>query len=214
MLRFQQTPDKIFMEILMWSMDFSIDSIRDAIDNNETIDAAREDIAGILPEAMRVFSPEAAFNTLTDFRDKLQRPELFYLNDYHYLLLYDALDLFSTIHNDMVASCDTEADKKDIATIGEYYIEVVDFELMVELFFYDTDFLLDPQAMFVLGPEMSSSALGLNPETFCLTQGLAPHPEELILKIVTDESYEVPEASKYFGINSTVYPDETLIEDA
>ena len=94
MLRFQQTPDKILIEILMTSMDITIDLINEIVNYSETIDNAKIDIAGLLPLAMGVYSPEAALSTLIDLKDKLQRPELYYLNDYHYLLLYDVLDFF------------------------------------------------------------------------------------------------------------------------
>lgn len=214
MLRFQQTPDKVFIEILMRSLDFVIDSIREELDRrNGTASAAGEYLASLLPLAMRVFSPEAAFVAFTDMRDKLQRPELYYLNDYHYLLLYDALELFSTIHNDAVDACETADEKRDAAMIGEYSIEKIDFDLLVELFFYDTDFLLDPEHLDAMTAEQKK-CLDLNPETYSLTHGLAPHPEELVLKVIDDEPYEVPELSRYFGPDSVVYPDEAMLEDA
>jgi len=154
-----------------------------------------------------VFSPEVALKTLRDMLEKLLRPELYYLNDYHYLLIYDTLQLYSEYHNNMVRTARSENEKNAAAMLGPYHIEEIDFDGLEALYFFDTDFLFDPEMMLSLGEEERRD-MAFKPETFAITQGLAPHPEELVLKEVTDEIYEVPEVSRHFGPDSRCYPGE------
>jgi hypothetical protein len=210
MLKFQETPDKIFIEILKAGMEIVIDEISDVIDYSENKKEAKNELEGILPLAARVFSPEAALGTLREMLEKLFRPELYYLNDYHYLLLYDTLRLYAGLHNDMVRTAGSGNEKNAAAKIGPYHIGRIDFDLIEGIYFYDTDFLFDPEVMLGLGEEERKN-MAFNPETFAITQGLAPHPEELVLKEMTDGTFEVPEISEHFGPHSKVYPDRDMI---
>lgn len=212
MLRFQETPDKIFIEILKAGMEIVIDEITDLIGYSENPKVAKSELRTILPLAARVFSPVVALKTLRDMLEKLLRPQLYYLNDYHYLLIYDTLQLYSELHNDMVRTARSKNEKNAAAKIGPYHIEKIDFDWIEALYFYDTDFLFDPEIMLNLGEE-ERKGMSFNPETFAITQGLAPHPEELVLKEVTDETYEVPEISQHFGPDSRCYPDEDIFNN-
>jgi hypothetical protein len=49
--------------------------------------------------------------------------------------------------------------------------------------------------------------MAFNEETFAITQGLAPHPDELKLQVHKGEEAIVLEASPYFGSQSKIYPD-------
>ena len=209
MLRFQHTPDKIFIEILKAGMEIVIDEITALINYSANPKEAKSGLRAILPLAARVFSPEVALKTLREMLEKLLRPELYYLNDYHYLLIYDTLLLYSELHNDMVRISKSKTEKNAAAMIGPYRIEIIDFDRIETLYFYDTDFLFDPEVMLNLGEE-EKKLMSFRPETFAITQGLAPHPEELVLKEVTDETYEVPEISEHFGPGSTCYPDKYM----
>ena len=91
MLQFQETPDKIFIEILKASMEIVIDEITELIGYSGNPKEAKMKLRAILPLAARVFSPRVALKTLRDMREKLPRPELYYLNNYHYLLIYAAI---------------------------------------------------------------------------------------------------------------------------
>ena len=57
----------------------------------------------------------------------------------------------------------------------------LDFGALVDTYFWDTDFLLDAEGFTQLGPDQKAS-LGCSPSTFGVTQGLAPHPDELVLR--------------------------------
>ena len=118
MLRFQETPDRIFIEILKASMEIVIDEITDLIDYSENPKEAKGELRGILPLAAGVFSPGVALKTLRDMLEKLLLPELYYLNDYHYLLIYDTLQLYSELHNDMVRISESENEKNAAAKVA------------------------------------------------------------------------------------------------
>ena len=187
-------------------MEIVIDEITALINYSANPKEAKSGLRAILPLAASVFSPEVALKTLREMLEKLLRPELYYLNDYHYLLIYDTLQLYSELHNNMVRTSRSKNEKNAAAKIGPYHIEKIDFDLLETLYFYDTDFLFDPEVMLNLGEE-DRKGMSFNPETFAITQGLAPHPEELLLKEMTGETYEVPEISQHFGPDSRCYPD-------
>jgi hypothetical protein len=77
---------------------------------------------------------------------------------------------------------------------------------MVDIYFYDIDFLLNPEDAFNLGMEGRKS-MDVSEVTFHITQGLAPHPEELELKEYDGEKPIESDSSLYFGNTSKVYPD-------
>jgi len=60
----------------------------------------------------------------------------FQLSDYHWLVLYSCLHLFCDLHNDGATGAGDR--------VGPYEIEAIDFDAMVERFFFDTDFLMGP----------------------------------------------------------------------
>ncbi len=52
----------------------------------------------------------------------------------------------------------------------------------------------------------------ISKETFALSQGLAPHPEELIIKAYQREKAVIRGPSMLFGPRSKVYPDYGYLE--
>lgn len=209
MLRFEKPPDVVFQAILRDSFNFTIDLLDDLIGDNDGIGAdARKDMKGFIADAAKVFPPALAKTTLINLRNHLDRPEVYYLNDYHYLLIYDVLSLFADIHNDMVAESKTGKDKKEAAFVDPFYIEYIDFNEIIELYFYDIDFLFGPDVLLNLS-EKERAAFAFNDELFALSQGLLPHPEELKLKVHNNEDpdYYKIGLSNYFGPNSKMYPD-------
>jgi hypothetical protein len=49
------------------------------------------------------------------------------------------------------------------------------------MYFWDTDFLMDAEQFARLEPDAQAN-LGFSPSVFGVIQGLAPHPDELILR--------------------------------
>jgi hypothetical protein len=136
----------------------------------------------------------------------LEKPQLYYLNDYHYLLLYDTLSNLCDLHNDAVRACETPKDIEVIAKIGDYFIEELLFDELIDIYFFDTDFLFDAETMLQLGLK-GRKEMTFNEETFSLSQGLPPHPDELKIKVHKGEKAIEIDSSPYFGEKSKVYPD-------
>ena len=64
------------------------------------------------------------------------------------------------------------------ASRGTLPVGPIDFDQVVDRYFWDTDFLLDPTTLAALGPEGRES-LGVSDEVFGIAHRLPPHPEEL-----------------------------------
>ena len=209
MLRFQNYPDKIFMAILEDGITFMIDQLNTIISSLDHIGDRKSAFNDLLPFAGRVFTCETALKTLKRMLACHRRPGLYYLNDYHYLLLYDTLQCLCEVHNDTVkeASCMNEV--KMASKVGKYYIEKIFFDRLIEIYFYDIDFLINSETMRDLGIE-ERKGLGINEETFGISQGLAPHPEELAVNLMKNEKPYLMIQSILWGPSSRVYPDMEL----
>ena len=203
MLRFETPPDKIFMAILEAGILFMIDQIKG-------INRAKEDpenkLKDLLPSAGKVFGSDTALATLRRMLACHKRPGLYHLNDYHYLLLYDTLQYFCEVHNDMVREARSTFEKRRLSRVGAFHIERIDFDGLVDIYFYDTDFLMEGETLMALGLERRKE-LGLNDEAFGISQDLAPHPDELKLKMQDDQNPVLIIESGYWGPGSRVYPD-------
>jgi hypothetical protein len=213
MLQFQRPPDVLFQAILRDSMSYSIDLIKDLIENNQYDEArAREEMKGFCPAVAKVFPPSLARTTLLNLRGCLDRPELYYLNNYHYLLLYDVMDFYADIHNDIVAESKSKKERKESSFVDPFYVETIDMDGIVELYFYDIDFLTDAETMLNIPAWFRKT---FSPETFGLSQGMLPHAEELELKMASSEDIGVYKVthSEYFGPGSKVYPDFAYYDD-
>jgi hypothetical protein len=188
-------------------MSYSIDFIKDLIEDNDFDESrAREDMKGFYPSMVKVFTPSLARTTLLNLSKRLDRSEIYHLNDYHYLVLYDVMDFYADVHNDMVRISKSRKDRKEASFVGPFYIEKIDMDDILYLYFFDIDFLTDAETMLNI-PDWFRSTF--SPEAFGLSQGMLPHAEELELKVDTSEdasSYKVTR-SEYFGPKSKVYPD-------
>ncbi len=206
MLRFHKAPDRIFMAILQESLELMIDQINAVklIGHNE--EARAYELSSLLPNACTVFNYRTAIKTLKRMLACHKRPGLYNLNDYHYLILYDTLLNFCEIHNEMVrVSAGTDARKRE-TKVGAFYIEKIDLVTLIGVYFYDVNFLLDAETVMDLSIEKRKE-LGIQDQTFSISQGLAPHPEELKVTVYKGEKPILITQSRYWGRSSSVYPD-------
>jgi len=211
MLRFQDNIDKVFDAILRASIDVTTDNIKSIIASSADSEAATEYFRDMYPEAGRVFAPHAALKVLQNMLECHNRPETYFLNDYHYLLIYDVVEAFCDSHNDAVSGSRGKL-KRELSTVGEFCIDQVDFDSILDCYFFDTDFLTDQEV--ILGLSIGGRQyLGMNEEAFPIATGLSPHPEVLALKIYTgDDVTGIREESELFGPKSTKYPDWSYYE--
>jgi hypothetical protein len=167
MLRFATKPDAVFTAILH-------DSLEDMRDTLAELDAEAGDFwTAQYPNAALCFTAGTAVTVLDQLLAASRDAQLYQLTDYHWLLLYDCLRVYSAVHNDNV-----EEGPSGALPVGSYQIGPIDFDALVDRYFWDTDFLLDRSTLAGLGPEGRES-LGISDEVFGIAQGLPPHPEEL-----------------------------------
>lgn len=208
MLIFQNPPDVVFQAILRGSLDFTIDNIMMLSDDDGKL--TQDEFAHAYPLIGKVFAPLLAHETLRRLRKYLDRPEIYDLNDYHYLLLFETLKVFAEIHNDGISDATNKEDRKERSFVNPFYIEHINFDDIVGRFFFDLDFLTPAEVMLEIDGQMKER-LGFNSETFALSQGLLPHAEELELHLDDmgiREKYKISAKSAFFGSESKVYPDK------
>lgn len=144
------------------------------------------------PLSAACFTPELARETLLDLGAKLRLPEEYVPTEYHWLLLYECLQTLIEVLNDdplpsVVAQLTTLATAPDAL-----YLSLptrskgvtgfhIDFDALVDTYFWDTDFLMDAEQFSQLGAD-AKTRLGFSPSVFGVVQGLAPHPDELVLR--------------------------------
>ncbi len=64
--------------------------------------------------------------------------------------------------------------------VGTYQIGPIDFDLLVDVYIWDTDFLIEAPTLAGLGPD-ARKAMDVADEVFGIAQGLPSHPDELKL---------------------------------
>jgi len=169
-LNFQSNPDIIFTEILNDAFDFGIAWIKDVPESYENM----------FPNACRNFSRDFAIKTLEDLKQYNKSEKLWMLNDYHFILIYDCLEEFCANKND--AGLDTG---KPVYKIKEYKVYKLDFEYLIDAYFWDTDFLIEQEAFLNANTNIKEQ-LNIDPNTFGVVTGLKPHPTELKFTVAED----------------------------
>ena len=187
MLRFEIPPDTVFLDML----DDAIAQIIDEMDLEELSDQD-EAFAVDMPRSSRFFTPQEAKEQLRTLQRAIHSAELWQPTDYHWLLLYECLKLYCDLFNDLPGGVRSE----------KYGIESIDFVGVIDYFFWDIDFLNDHISEL---PMEVREQLGVSPETFGLSMGMEPHPEELALKLC--EPHDDTEAAKAYTLGSKQYPD-------
>src|SRR5262249_23091734 len=184
MLRFPSPLTAAATELFVSCLEISADVVIDLDRPQEWRDA--------YPLAAACFTPELARETLIDLIAKLRLPEMYVLTEYHWLLLYECLKAMIEVLNDdplpsLVAQLTTLATAQDalylsLPTRGEGVAGFhIVFDALVDMYFWDTDFLMDAELFARLSPDEKAS-LGLSPSVFGVVQGLTPHPDELVLR--------------------------------
>ena len=161
MLRFASKPDQIFVLLLVQAIAEAIEDL-----TLEDLSEQQDVLAALMPNSAKLFDAAGVKAQLIFLRDALAKAELYQPTDYHWLLLYEALDAYCLQFND--AACGP--------LISSYGIEHIEFDHLVDVFFWDTDFL----DLHIPSLSLEArQAMDVSPETFGLTSGMKPHPEEL-----------------------------------
>ena len=184
MLRFASPLTPAATAIFVMCLDLAADEVLDV----DCPDTWRE----AYPLSATCFTSELARATLLDLVEKLRLPEEYVPTDYHWLLMYECLQGQIEALNEapllplvnLLRALATAQDALYL-TLPPRGQEVagfsINFEALVDMYFWDTDFLLDAELFARLSPEEKAS-LGFNPSVFGVIQGLSPHPDELVLR--------------------------------
>ncbi len=213
MLKFQTNPDVVFMAILSDSMSLMVDQLREVEEELLMPGLKRDDLQIILPNACRVFNAGTAIHTLRQMLNCHREKLLYCMNDYHFLILYDTLQNFCDIHNDFVRTADDVREKEELSMLGGIQIERINFDDLIDIYFFDIDFLLDTKTVTGLGLD-GRKMLGIRDEAFGISHGLTPHSEELALIADEYERYDPAEQDQLWSESSKVYPDTKASDDS
>jgi hypothetical protein len=184
MLRFPCALTAAATEIFVACLELSSDAVIDF----DPPDAWRD----MYPLSATCFTRELARETLLDLLTKLRLPEEYVPTEYHWLLMYECLQVQIEVLNDMLLPLLVEQ-LKTLATVQDaVYLSLptrakdgtgfhIDFDALVDTYFWDTDFLMDAELFSRLGPDTKAN-LGFSASVFGVVQGLSPHPDELVLR--------------------------------
>ncbi len=182
MLHFANRPDPIFTAILHEAMDDLASRLSDEL---LELDEAEELWHAEYPDAAATFRVPLAVYTLLRLLHASHDPHTVYRpTDYHWLLLYACLRGYCAVHNDY-----TREHLDDLLPVGPYRIGAIDFHELLDLYFWDLDFLTDAETVDALGPD-ARVAMDLSDEAYSIAQKLPPHGEELRLELVREAPWE------------------------
>lgn len=185
MLRFACPLTAAATAIFIYCLELSSDHVVELYESHD-------DWRDAYPLSARCFTPERARETLIDLVAKLRLPEEYMPTEYHWLLMYECLNIQSDVLNDMPEPFLVEQLHMAGDAQEEAYLSLprtskrldgfhIDFDELVEQYFWDTDFLLSAETFSQLDAE-AKKRLAFSNGLFGVIHGLPPHPEELILR--------------------------------
>ena len=196
MLHFPDPLTAAATEILVYCLSVSADMALPDMLGDEWADA--------YPLSAKCLTPEQSREALLDLLDKLQLPQDYVPTTYHWLLMYECLETHIACLNDdswpeRVERFKALGDARDASYLsfpldshGTEGVSI-NFEGFVEMYFWDTDFLLDPSTFYQLGAT-SKKQLGYPGDLFSVLTGLTPHPTELVLHDI--DEFEARESER------------------
>lgn len=131
MIYFQTKPDAVFEAILKEAFASEASEIQLLSD-----DGAIDSWEGLYPETARRLCPYEAVRVLVQLSAAVNDAHVYRLTDLHWLVLYETLRNFCATHNDLLDDFDQRT-----RPVREYHIGEVDGEALVNIYFWDTDFL-------------------------------------------------------------------------
>ena len=132
MIYFQTKPDAVFEAILKEALASEASEIQLLSD-----DGAIDSWEGLYPETSQRLCPYEAVRVLVQLSAAVNDLHVYRLTDLHWLVLYETLRNFCATHNDLLDDFDQHT-----RPVGDYKIGEVDGEALVNIYFWDTDFLL------------------------------------------------------------------------
>ncbi len=193
MICFHTKPDAVFEAILQEALLGEASEIQWLSD-----DGAIDSWEGVYPETSQRLSLYAAVRVFMQLLAAMRDAHVYRLADLHWLVLYEALKNFCATHNDLLDECD-----QPTRLLGAYRVGAIDGEALVEIYFWDTDFLLRGEED-ACGEGHDADACQRD-----VTEGETEEREDRIpaLQPVSEPGWIVPEPGQYFRAGATWYPD-------
>lgn len=170
MIRLATKPDSVFSDLLD-------SAITQMVNDYLTSANARDQedwLCAAMPRAARFFTAPQAREQLIAIQKIYHDDRLYQLTKYHWLLLYECLETFAQ-----------EFNEQPVGWLAQKYgIARIDFHRLVELFFWDTSFLMDHLAKM---SRQETRTMLIWPESFGLAAGFKTHPDELAF-VLCDEA--------------------------
>ena len=193
MIYFQTKPDAVFEAILKEAFISEASEIQLLSD-----DGAIDSWEGLYPETSQRLCPYEAVRVLVQLSVAVNDSQIFRLTDLHWLVLYETLKNFCATHNDLLDDFDQRT-----RPVGDYNLGEVDGEALVNIYFWDTDFLLCNREG-TWGDRQANDPLQRD--------GMEEDPGEQVAAIpalepVSEPGWLVKEPQEYFRAGSVRYPD-------
>lgn len=190
MLRFQESPDPAFVAILATALEARADWLEDHYVNDPNLfppgEWTRE-----CPRLHRSLTLEQAIAQQRLLRGALIETTLYMPTDMQFLVLYDALEHFTDLYNDDMK---LPIECRELR-YGPYPIEYIDFDAIVEIFFWDTDFLINLPHGATVHPFIQQELSGSAIRAF---SGRTAQLEDLQLEVEMDEKAVPPDQATSF----------------
>lgn len=171
MLNVGLKPDRVFQSILDEALTFALDRLSDELCELEE--------AG-LEQTAELFDRAGAIRELAKLLEAHRSRSVFLPTPYHSLILYEVLATFVDIRNDTRKDALLDGTDEPWAAFGGVAVREVDLDSLLDVYFPDMDFLIDPTVLDGL-TEAGKERLGFTEQIFGIVHRLPPHPEELQL---------------------------------
>lgn len=192
MIRLATKPDRIFSDLL----DSAITQIVQDYLTSENARDQEDWLCASMPRAARFFTAPQAREQLIALQKIYHDDRLYEVTKYHWLLLYECLETFAQGFNE-----------QPVGWLAQKYgIEKIDFHRLVELFFWDTSFLMDHLARM---SRQETRTMLIWPESVGLAAGFKTHPDELAFTLCDQaivKDFEQQKERPAWSARSKSYP--------
>lgn len=172
MLHFAARPDPVFRAVF----DEALKHTRDELEFEPTYtatDADQRDMDAryreLYPGLARCLERRELLEMIDGLLAASQKTTVYEITDYHWLVIYESLAVFCGLHNDDVLG--------DDGKVGAYIVDHIDFDAIVDRFFWDTDFHIG--SLLLEAEEKAPGQIGATGQAWKIAAGLRPDPDDV-----------------------------------
>lgn len=211
MLHFAVRPDRVFLAVFHEALKHTRDELELEPPYGAT-DGERQEMdaqyRGLYPDLARFLERRELLDMIDGLLAASQDGALYEITDYHWLVIYESLAVFCGLHNDDALG--------DDGKVGAYIVDDIDFDAIVDRFFWDTDFHIG--SVLLEAEEHAPGQIGATGQAWKIAAGLRPDPGDVRIVPVqrseqelwlTDPDERSVPASGYVGPYPLREPDAT-----